>query len=141
MGKKSRKRAAITCVIGGILLFIGSYETHSFINYVPGGVWIFMEEHIPVMMPLVNGLFWAASLGVIAVFLGSLLLYVNQKLLASILIGIGAGIGIFSIILILIPLFSGINLGMPAFDLPAYIFSTLSITGIAIVLIVYATRL
>ena len=132
---KHNTRAAVTCIIGGILLLIGSYKTNSLINYVPGSVWVAAEEHMPMLDPFINGLFFLSSLGIASVFLGSVFIYIKQKPAACILIGIGSGVGIFSIIFLLISLFSGIYIGIPVFDLLLYTFSTIGITGLGIIIV------
>lgn len=104
----SNRLAFLLGLIGGILLISA--------NVVGGiGLWQYLPlvvallglptDVVFVMNMILSALKWIAGLGGIAVISGSILLLMNRVSLGKFIIGLGAGMGLFSLILLFVGYF------------------------------------
>ena len=97
------KIAAVSAVIGGILILIGGGT--GMVNFL-NDLRNMLENMWGDVDPTVETIFWIlifiAALGGLAVIIGGLLIYKKLLLMGRILISLGAGIGVIGLILGLI---------------------------------------
>jgi hypothetical protein len=126
------KSGAILALIGGVLLTIGGG-----VGMAPllRGLQDIVTEHIsgdPNVILLFRILIYFAALGGVSVILGGILIYFEFPMFAKILIMLGAGIGIFGLLV-------GYGLAYSAGNADQYVDSFLStLAGVGVVLAIIA---
>lgn len=130
------KNAAVLAIVGGLLLLLGgSVGMVGFLTEFKEIVQNMLGDPNPAVETIFLILIFIAALGGLAVIIGGLLIYKNHIISGKIFISLGAGIGIFGLIIGLISAtYHGDEVGF-------FAWLTTSFTGIGILLSIIARLL